>query len=79
MQANDGPFVIQTESIDIEQETVTPTQAELIDDLVHIVNQIDNDKVFVDDALRSQLEPVQHQLETLSDLAKPRTSRPKYL
>ena len=77
--ANDGQFVIQTESKDIEHETVPPIQVELISDLVHIVNQIDNDKVFVDDALRSKLEPVQHQLETLSDLAKTRTIRPKYL
>jgi hypothetical protein len=77
--ANDGLFVIQTESTDIEHETVPPKQAELLQELKIIVNQIDNDKVFVDDALRSQLEPVQHQLETLSDLAKPRTSRPKYL
>lgn len=66
-------------STDIEHETAPPTQAELIQELKIIVNEIDIDKVFVDDVLRSQLEPVQHQLETLSDLAKPRTSRPKYL
>ena len=65
--------------IETRHETVPPTQAELIQELKIIVTQIDNDKVFVDDALRSQLEPVQHQLETLSDLAKPRTSRPKNL
>jgi len=77
--AIDGQFVIQPEFTDIEHEKVPPTQAELINELVHIINQIDNDKVFVDDALRSKLEPVQHQLETLSDLAKPKTIRPKYL
>ena len=35
-------------------------------------------EVFVYDALRSQLEPVQHQLETISDLVKPISSKPKY-
>ena len=40
--------MIQTESIDIEHETVPPTQAELIQELKIIVNQIDTDKVFVD-------------------------------
>ena len=77
--ANDGLFVIHQDSTDIEHEAVQPTQEELIQQLNTIVTQIDNDKVFVDDALRSQLEPIQHQLETLSDLAKPRTSRPRYL
>ena len=72
-------LVVHKESTDIKHETVPPTQAELIQELKIIVTQIDNDKVFVDDALRSQLEPVQHQLETLSDFAKPRTSRPRYL
>ena len=52
---------------------------ELIQQLNTIVTQIDTEEVFVDDALRSQLEPIQHQLETLSDLAKPRTRKPKYL
>ena len=77
--ANDGLLVIHQDSTDIEHEAVQPTQEELIQQLNTIVTQIDNDKVFVDDALRSQLEPIQHQLETLSDLAKPRTSRPKYV
>ena len=72
-------FVVHKESTDIEHEAVQPTQDELIQELKIIVNLIDTDKVFVDDALRSQLEPVQHQLETLSDLAKPISSRPKYL
>ena len=72
-------LVVHKVSTDIEHETVPPTQAELIQELKIIVNQIDTEKVFVHDALRSQLEPIQHQLETLSDLAKPRTSRPKYL
>ena len=37
------------------------------------------EKVFVDEALRSKLEPFQYQLERLSDLAKSIKSRPKYL
>ena len=77
--ANDGLLVIHQDSTDIEHEAVQPIQEELIQKLNTIVTQIDTDKVFVDDALRSQLEPIQHQLETLSDLAKPRTSRPRYL
>ena len=76
---NDGLLVIYQDSTDIEHEAVKPSQKELIQDLIVIVNQIDTDKVFVDDALRSKLQQVQHQLETLSDLAKPRTSRTKYL
>ena len=79
MPANDGLLVIHQDSTDIEHEAVQPIQEELIQKLNTIVTQIDTDKVFVDDALRSQLEPIQHELETLSDLAKPRTSRPKYV
>ena len=77
--ANDGLFMIHEDSTDIEHEAVKPSQEELIQQLNTIVNQIDTEKVFVDDALRSKLEPIQHQLETLSDLAKPRTTKPKYV
>ena len=76
---NDGLFVIHQDSTDIEHEEVQPSQEELIQQLNTIVNQIDTEKVFVDDVLRSQLEPIQHPLETLSDLAKPITSKPKYV
>ena len=76
---NDGQFVIHQDSTDIEHEAVKPSQEKLIQQLNLIVNQIDIEEVFVDDALRSQLEPFQHQLETLSDLAKPRIITPKYL
>ena len=76
---NDGLFVIHQDSTDIEHEEVQPSQEELIQQLNTIVNQIDTEKVFVDDVLRSQLEPIQHPLETLSDLANPITSKPKYL
>jgi len=76
---NDGQFVIHQDSTDIEHEAVKPSQKRLIQQLNLIVNQIDIEEVFVDDALRSQLEPFQHQLETLSDLAKPRIITPKHL
>ena len=79
MPAKDGLFVIHQDSTDIEHEEVQPSQEELIQQLNTIVNQIDTEKVFVNDVLRSQLEPIQHPLETLSDLAKPITSKPKYL
>ena len=77
--ANDGLLVIHQDSTDIEHEAVKPSQAELIQQLNTIVTQIDTEEVFVNDVLRAQLEPFQHQYETLSELAKPRTSRPKYL
>ena len=75
----DGQLVIQQDSTDIEHEAVKPSQAELIQQLNLIANQIDTEEVFVNDVLRAQLEPFQHRYETLSELAKPRTSRPKYL
>ena len=76
---NDGKFLIHQDSTDIEYEKIKPTQEKLIQELKLIVEQIDKDKVFVDDVLRSQLEPIQHQLEILSDLAKPRSPKPKYI
>ena len=76
---NDEKFLIHQDSTDIEYEKIKPTQEKLIQELKLIVEQIDNDKVFVDDVLRSQLEPIQHQLEILSDLAKPRSPKPKYI
>ena len=76
---NDEKFVIHQDSTDINYEKIQPTQEKLIQELKLIVEQIDNDKVFVDDVLRSQLEPIQHQLEILSDLAKPRSPKPKYI
>ena len=76
---NDGKFLIHQDSTDIDYEKIQPTQEKLIQELKLIVEQIDNDKVFVDDVLRSQLEPIQHQLEILSDLAKPRSPKPKYI
>jgi hypothetical protein len=77
--ANDGLFVIHQDSTYIEHEAVKPLLEELIQQLNTIVTQIDFEEVCVDDALRSQLEPFQHQYETLSELAKPITSRPIYV
>ena len=77
--ANDGLFVIHQDSTDIEHEAVKPSQEELIQQLNTIVTQIDTEEVFVNDALRSQLEPFQHQYEIMSELAKPIISRPKYV
>lgn len=77
--ANDGLFVIHQDSTDIEHEAVKPSQEELIQQLNTIVTQIDTEEVFVNDALRSQLEPFQHQYEMISELAKPIKSRPKYV
>ena len=71
--------MIHKDSTDIEHEAVKPSQVELIQQLNTIVTQIDTEEVFVNDALRSQLKPFQHQYEMISELAKPRTSRPKYV
>ena len=77
--ANDGLLVIYQDSTDIEHEAVKPSQVELIQQLNTIVTQIDTEEVFVNDALRSQLEPFQHQYEMISELAKPKKIRPKYV
>ena len=71
--------MIHPNSTDIEYEEFKPSQEELIQKLNIIINQIDMEKVFADDALRSKLEPFQYELERLSELAKPIKSRPKYL
>ena len=65
----DELFVVHKDSTDIEHETVQPTQEELVRALRVIVKKIDLDKVLIDDALKSQLEPIQNQLETLTHLA----------
>ena len=77
--ANDGLFVIHQDSTDIEHEAVEPSQEELIQQLNTKVTQNDAEEVFFNDALRSQLEPFKHRYEIISELAKPRTSRPNYL
>ena len=75
----DELFVVHKDSTDIEHETVLPTQEELIRALRVIVKQIDLDKVLVDDALQSQLGPIQNQLKTLTHLAISITQIPNIL
>ena len=75
----DELFVVHKDSTDIEHETVQPTQEELIRALRVIVKQIDLDKVLVDDALQSQLGPIQNQLKTLTHLAISITQIPNIL
>ena len=75
----DELFVVHKDSTDIEHETVLPTQEELIRALRVIVKQIDLDKVLVDDALKSQLGPIQNQLKTLTHLAISITQIPNIL
>ncbi len=75
----DELFVVHKDSTDIEHEIVQPTQEELIRALRVIVKQIDLDKVLVDDALQSQLGPIQNQLKTLTHLAISITQIPNIL
>ena len=75
----DELFVVHKDSTDIEHETVQPTQEELVRALRVIVKQIDLDKVLIDDALKSQLEPIQNQLEMLTQLAISITQIPNIL
>ncbi len=79
MANNDDHLMIHQDSTNIEHVEIKPSQEELIKKLNIILNQIDMEKVSVDEALRSKLEPFQYQLERLSDLAKSIKSRPKYL
>ncbi len=78
------PFLVSFKSVLLlsfgsDSFEIKPSQEELIQQLNTIVTQIDTEEVFVNDALRSQLEPFQHQYEMMSELAKPIRSRPKYV
>ena len=64
--ANHGLFVIHQDSTDIEHESIKPSQEEMIKQLNTIDIQIDTEEVFVNDLLRSQLEPFQHRCEIIS-------------
>ena len=77
--ANDGLFVIHQDSTDIEHEAVQPTQDELFETVLAAIPKLNLDEVFGNEAKRSRLEPIQQNLETLSDMAKPKISRPKYV
>ena len=77
--ANDGLLVIHQDSTDIEHETVQPTQDELFETVLEAIPKLNLDELYGDEAKRSHLELIQQNLETLSDMAKPKISRPKYV
>ena len=77
MPANNGLFVIHKDSTDIEHEAVQPTQDELFETVLAAIPKLNLDEVFDNEAKRSRLEQIQQNLETLSDMAKPRSARPK--
>ena len=77
--ANDGLFVIHQDSTDIEHEAVQPTQDELFETVLAAIPKLNLDEVLGNEAKRSRLEQIQHNLETLSDMAKPKISRSKYV
>ena len=76
---NDGQFVIHQDSTDIEHEEVQPTQNELFETVLAAIPKLNLDEIYGNEAKLSRLEQIQQNLETLSDMAKPRTSRPKYV
>ena len=76
---NDGLFVIHQDSTDIEHEEVQPTQNELFETVLAAIPKLNLDEIYGNEAKLSRLEQIQQNLETLSDMAKPRTSRPRYL
>ncbi len=76
---NDGAFVIHQDSTDIEHEEVQPTQNELFETVLAAIPKLNLDEIYGNEAKLSRLEQIQQNLETLSDMAKPRTSRPKYV
>ena len=75
----DGQFVIHQDSTDIEHEEVQPTQNELFETVLAAIPKLNLDEIYGNEAKRSRLEQIQQNLETLSDMAKPITSKPKYL
>ena len=64
-----------SESLDrsstFEFEIVEDNQLVLGEKLVSILNEIDMDKAFINDAFKEKLEPHNHQLEVLADWSKP--------
>ena len=71
--------MIHQDSTDIEHEAVQPTQDELFETLLAVIPKLNLDEVYGNEAKRSRLEQIQQNLETLSDLANPKISRPKYV
>ena len=72
-----------SESLDrsstFEFEIVEDNQLVLGEKLVSILNEIDMDKAFINDAFKEKLEPHNHQLEVLAEWSKPEKVKPKYL
>ena len=62
-----------------EFEIVEDNQLVLGEKLVSILNEIDMDKAFINDAFKEKLEPHNHQLEVLADWSNPEKVKPKYL
>ena len=76
---NDGLLVIYQDSTEIEHEAVQPTQDELFETVLEAIPKLNLDELYGDEAKRSRLELIQQNLETLSDMAKPKISRPKHV
>ena len=66
-------------SSNLEFEIVEDNQLVLGEKLVSILNEIDMDKAFINDAFKEKLEPHNHQLEVLADWSKPEKLKPNYL
>ena len=66
-------------SSNLEFEIVEDNQLVSGEKLVLILNEIDMDKAFINDAFKEKLEPHNHQLEVLADWSKPEKVKPKYL
>ena len=72
---SDATGLVEKSVFDFTFSNTTPA----LDEVVNVTGLPAGTEVFVDDVLRSQLEPIQKQLEILSDLAKPRSPKPKYI
>ena len=76
---NDGLLVIYQDSTEIEHEAVQPTQDELFETVLEAIPKLNLDELYGDEAKCTRLELIQQNLETLSDMAKPKISRPKHV
>ena len=66
-------------SSNLEFEIIEDNQLVLGEKLVSILNEIDMDKAFINDAFKEKLEPHNHQLEVLADWSKPERIKPIHL
>ena len=62
-------------SSSLEFEIVEDNQLVLGERLVSILNEIDMEEAFINDAFKEKLEPHNHQLEVLADWSKPKKIR----